>query len=254
VQHPQSDLEKRLLEKLADCQRLALLGRLSANLTHEINNQLTGVSGYVQLLLGQERAQAVEKELEKINFSANEAKRMILNFKRFARFKGQETEYNSLNAIIKQVLDLYRRPFSKKNLQITEEYSDDLPVIEFDAAALEQVFINVVQNSFEALQEAGGCLTVRTECDHEHLLATFEDDGPGFSAEALENLFNPFFSTKKHLHCAGLGLATAKVILNGLGGEISTKPLPKSGSCVEIDLPLADSDREHREHRNENYE
>jgi C4-dicarboxylate-specific signal transduction histidine kinase len=245
VQHPQSDLEKRLLEKLADCQRLALLGRLSANLTHEINNHLTGVSGYVQLLLGQERAQAVEKELAKVNFSANECKKMILDFKRFARFSAPEKEYNSLNAIIKQVLDLYRRPFSKKDLQIAEEYSVDLPVIELDAAALEQVFLNVVQNAFEALQETGGRLTVRTEFVQEHLLATFEDDGPGFSAEALGNLFNPFFSTKRHLHCAGLGLATAKVLMNGLGGEITVEPLLKSGARVKIDLPLADSDQKH---------
>jgi len=232
----------RFIENLVDCQRLALLGRLSSNLTHEINNQLSGVSGYAQLLLGQERAQALAKELEKIHFSALECKKLVFNFKRFARFNSQEKEYNSLNALIQQALEIFRRQFSKKNLHVHENYCPELPVLEMDAVALEQVFLNVIQNSFDALQESGSRLSISTGVENESIFAVFEDDGPGFSAEALQQLFTPFFTTKRHLHCAGLGLAAAKMLVEKNRGTIAIKSLPDGGSRVKITLPLNEPD------------
>jgi two-component system NtrC family sensor kinase len=241
-QQPIEELKTPRAEKLIDCQRLALLGRLSSNLTHEINNHLTGVSGYAQLLLGQERAKELAKELEKIYASANECKKLISSFKRFAGFQNQEKEFNSLNIIIQQVLELYRRQFMKTNLQINEDFSPDLPVIEINAAALEQVFLNIIQNAFEALHESGSRLTVTTRRQNNRIIATLEDDGPGFSPEAMLHLFEPFFSTKQNLHCAGLGLATAKMLLEKLGGQITVETLPKAGARVMVILPLEESD------------
>jgi two-component system NtrC family sensor kinase len=243
----QDEREKRFHGNLVDCQRLALLGRLSSNLTHEINNHLTGVSGYAQLLLGQERAQELAKELSKINASANECKRLISSFKRFARFSSQEKEYNSLNAIVQQVLELFRRQLAKRNVEVVEEYSPEMPIIEIDAVALEQVFLNIIQNSFEALQESGSRLRVATNTENGYLVVTLEDDGPGFSQEALSHLFVPFFSTKQRLHCAGLGLAVAKMLLEDQGGNIGVEALPNSGTRVRVSVPLEASAREGKE-------
>jgi len=235
---PQDEITKRFLEKLVVCQRLTLLGKLSSDLTHEINNQLTGVSGYAQLLLGQERALLIARELEKISSSADECKKLIFNYKRLARFTNQEKEYCSLNIIIRQALDLFRRQFAKKNLEITEDYSDDLPVIETNAGALEHAFANIIQNALEALQESGSRLSIRTAIEDQQLLAVFEDDGPGISQEAHQRLFAPFFSTKSHLHCMGLGLAATKAVVEECGGKIRVDSLSESGTSVRILLPL----------------
>ena len=233
-----------LLEKLADFQRLTLLGRLSSSLTHEINNHLTGVSGYAQLLLGQDRSQAVEKELEKINSSANECKKLILNFKRCARFQHEEKEYSSLNLILEQAIDLFRRQFRKKELAIKEDYAPDVPVIEIDSVAMEQVFLNVIQNSFEALQEDGTGLSITTRTENGRIMAVFDDDGPGISSDAILHLFVPFFTTKNHLHCPGLGLAAAKMLLKNMDGEIVVEALPERGTRVKILLPLDEEKQE----------
>ncbi len=237
-QRPLDQPNDLLFEKLIDCQKLTLLGRLSSSLTHEINNHLAGVSGYAQLLLGQERGRLLEKELERINTSAIECKKLVIDFKRFARFNLQEKEFNSLNEVLKQVLNIFRRQFQKKNLQILEEYSASLPIVEVDIVALEQVFLNVIQNAFDALQEKGTRLSVATGVEKGSLFVVFEDDGPGFSDEAIRQLFVPFFTTKSHLHCAGLGLAASKRLLQENHGTIAIEALPAGGSRVKISLPL----------------
>jgi C4-dicarboxylate-specific signal transduction histidine kinase len=237
-QHVEDEIAERLLEKLVECQRLALLGRLASNLTHDINNQLTGVTGYAQLLLSQERAQALAKELEKINLSANECKKLIINFKRLARFGKQEKEFSSLNIVLQQTVDLLRRQLLKRNIEVVEKYSADLPVIEIDTVALEQAFLNVILNSFDALEKKGGRLSITTEKGDNQLVATFEDDGPGFSQDAFLHLYAPFFTTKDHLPCTGLGLAAAKMLMEKNGGRIEIGAMPEKGTRVRISIPL----------------
>lgn len=241
------EITERVLEKLVDCQRQVLLGRLSSGLTHEINNQLAGVLGYVQLLLGQERSQPVSRELEKINSSANECKRLVSNFKRFAAPGNHEKEYGSLNLIVQQAMDFFRRQFSKKDLCLVENYAPELPVIEIDAVALEHVFLNVVQNALDALQEAGSRFSVATGRDGGYLTVVFEDDGPGLTPEARMHLFVPFFTTKHHLHCAGLGLVAAKMLLDKSGGKISVEALPQAGTRVTIGVCVDESGHEREE-------
>jgi C4-dicarboxylate-specific signal transduction histidine kinase len=225
------------MEQLVACQRLALLGRLSIYTTHEVNNQLAGISGYAQLLLGQERAKAVERELDKIFTSANRCQKLIADMRRIGRFNSLERDYNNVNLIVKSALDLIRRQFEKKSLQVAERYASSAPPIEVDTTALEQVFLNILQNSLEALSEKGGSLTVTTSVEDTRIVATFEDDGPGLTDEARANLFTPFFTTKKHMNCSGLGLAVAKTIVEEHGGTLTVENSLSGGARVSVGLP-----------------
>ena len=232
-----SDATERMLKRLVLCQRLALLGRLSSIVTHEVNNQLTGVSGYAQLLLAQEESEQIEEELSKINSSADRCQKLISDMRRIGRFVDSEKEFDNINLLIKSSLNLLRHQFTKKSLQIIENYANDIPAVEIDSPALEQVFLNIIQNSFEALTEKGTSLTITT-CKEEdgRLTAKFEDDGPGLNEDALKHLFTPFFTTKEQLRCPGLGLSAAKSIIEAHNGTIHVSNTPAGGACVEVNF------------------
>ena len=224
-------------EHLITCQRLVLLGRLAPWITHEVNNQLTGVSGYAQLLLGQERAAAVAEELGKINSSANKCQKLIADLRRFSRFGNTRREYNNISLIIESSLDIIRGQFAKKSLRLIENYSPDIPPVEVDTTALEQVFLNIMQNSLESLEKDGGSLTVSTFTEGENIVATFEDTGPGLSEDARAYLFTPFFTTKEHLHCPGLGLSAARMLVESHGGTIDVSNMAGGGTCAKVSIP-----------------
>ncbi len=228
---------ERMREHLITCQRLVLLGRLAPWITHEVNNQLTGVSGYAQLLLGQERAAAVAEELGKINSSANKCQKLIVDLRRFSRFGNAEREYNNISLIIQSSLDIIRSQFMKRSLTLIENYSPDIPPVEVDTTALEQVFVNILQNSFESLEKDGGSLTISTLTEGGNVVATFEDTGPGLSEDAQANLFTPFFTTKEHLRCPGLGLSAAKMLVEAHGGTIEVNNMAEGGACAKVSIP-----------------
>ncbi len=152
-----------------------------------------------------------------------------------ARFGG-EKEFNNINLIIQYSLDLFRHQFVKKSFEIVENYSQDITATEVDTPALEQVFLNIIQNSFEALMERGSRLTITTSREGGQIVAAFEDDGPGLSENAREHLFTPFFTTKAHLRCSGLGLAAAKALVELHSGSIEADNLPAGGACVKVIL------------------
>ena len=233
----ESNPTEKMHEQLVTCQRLTLLGRLSAIIVHEVNNQLTGVSGYAQLLLGQEEAEPLQEELSKINSSAEKCRKLIADMRRVGRFSNSEKELDNINLLIKSCINLLRHQFTKKSLQIIENYGTAIPSIEVNAPALEQMFLNIIQNSYEALLEKGTTLTVTTlKEDDGRLVAIFEDDGPGLSKEAIDNLFTPFFTTKEKIQCPGLGLSAAKTIIEDHNGTIQVSNSSAGGACVKIAL------------------
>ena len=230
--------EQVLLEHLVKCQRLALLGRLSTMITHEINNHLVGVSGYAQLLLDKSQAAAFEKELSKINQSAHRCRDLVSKLRSLGRFAGGAKELNNINIILTSSLDLVRRPFKHKSIELLEDFSPEIPSTEVDTYAIEQAFLNVIQNSLEAFgDKKGGRLSITTRVENGDIIATFDDNGPGLSEDARRNLFKPFFTSKAELNCAGLGLAAARAVVEAHGGTIDIDDSSGGGVKVRISLP-----------------
>jgi C4-dicarboxylate-specific signal transduction histidine kinase len=225
-------------EYLLNCQRLAMLGRLSTIVTHEVNNHLTGVSGYVQLMLESADAAGLEEGLGKINTSALRCQKLIREIRQVGRFTDGNREVGNINLILGSCLELVRHQFKQKSHTIVEDFSSDLPSGEFDTPAVEQMFLSMIQNSFEAFEKKGGSLRIATRVKSEGIVVTFEDDGPGISEDARENLFMPFFTTKEDLNCPGLGLAAAKMIMEDHGGTIAINDTAEAGTHVEIVFPV----------------
>ena len=232
-----TDITERMLSQLVTFQKFSVLGRICSGIMHELNNHLTGVTGYAQLLLSQERAKELASELEKINVSANKCQKLIASLRRFSRLGGEGREYNNVNFVIKSSLDLIRHQFTKKSIRIVENYVDEIPPIEVDTPALEQAFLNIIQNSLEALDEGKGCLSITTLKEDGRIVAIFEDDGPGLSEDALTHLFTPFFTTKERLHCVGLGLTVAKMVVEAHKGSTEVSNVPEGGTRVRVSLP-----------------
>ncbi len=230
------DAVSRMLSQLTTFQKFVLMGQLLSGITHEVNNHLTGVYGYAQLLLSQEHTKTVAKEADKICASAIKCRNLIADLKRFAQFT-EEKEFNNINLILKSSLDLVRRQFLKKSFRLSENYAEDIPPFEVDATALEQMFLNVIQNSFAALQEKGGGLSISTRREDGRVVAILEDDGPGMSEEALAHLFTPFFTTKAHLRCLGLGLTASKMLAEAHGATLEVNNRPSGGTSVKVSFP-----------------
>lgn len=227
-----------LREHLVNCQRFAMLGRLSAIVTHEVNNHLTGVSGYAQLMLDSADATGFEKGLGTINTSALRCQKLIREFRQVGRFINGNKEVGNINIILGSCLELVHHQFKQRSHSIIEGFSPDVPSGEFDTPAVEQVFLNVILNSFEAFEEKGGSLSIVTQVKDENIVVTLEDNGPGLSEDARANLFVPFFTTKEDLNCPGLGLAAAKMVMEAHGGTIDIKERAEGGTHVEIIFPM----------------
>ncbi len=235
--------EQVLLEHLVKCQRLALLGRLSTMITHEINNHLVGVSGYAQLLLDKSQAAAFEKELSKINTSALRCRDLVGKLRSLGRIGSGARELNNINIILSSSLDLVRRSFKQKSIELLEDFAPDIPSTELDTHAIEQAFLNIIQNSLEAFgDKKGGRLSIATRIEGGKIVATFDDDGPGLSEDARCNLFKPFFTSKADLNCAGLGLVATKAVIEGHGGSIDVDDSSAGGVRARIYLPIDPAD------------
>jgi two-component system NtrC family sensor kinase len=227
-----------LHENLVNCQRLAMLGRLSAIVTHEVNNYLTAVSGYAQLILESGDAPGFETELEKIDTSALRCQKLIKEIRQVGRFINGKKEVGNINIILRSCLLLVRRQFKQESHTIIEDFSSDVPASEFDTPAVEQVFLNVIQNALEGFEEKGGTLSIATRLKDGDIAVTFEDNGPGLSEDARANLFVPFFTTKKDRNCLGLGLVASRMIMEAHGGTIAIQESNGGGTQVEIIFPL----------------
>jgi C4-dicarboxylate-specific signal transduction histidine kinase len=196
------------------------------------------VSGYAQLLLDNAAAADFTKELSRINVSAHRCQTLIRELRQLGRFENGAREVNNINLILRACLALSQRQFTRESHELIENFSSDVPSQELDSPAIEQAFLNVIQNSFEAFEERGRRLTISTRREGGQTVAIFDDNGSGLSAKAKENLFTPFFTTKQELNCVGLGLAATKMAIEAHGGTVDVGESPEGGTLVRVALPI----------------
>jgi signal transduction histidine kinase len=130
----------------------------------------------------------------------------------------------------------------KANVEVEIDAPDDLPTLEGDGRALNQVFLNLLKNAAEAYAEGGGTIRVRMRHEGGVIVVEIRDDGPGIAPELHERLFEPFFTTKEAGRGTGLGLSISRRIVSEHGGAISVKSAPGEGTCLRIELPLRSAD------------
>lgn len=235
--------EKLLQQQLIQSEKLSAIGELISGIAHELNNPLTGVMGYSQLLqLRNDLDDRAKENLLKINNLALRCQRIVQNLLSFARKQKPERTLSDINEILEKTVELRSYEFQVNNIDIHRELDRDLPKTIADAHQLQQVFLNVLTNAEQAMLEASGQgnLTIRTRHDRQNRRVVVEiaDDGPGIPENYLTRIFDPFFTTKEVGKGTGLGLSLSYGIIKEHDGNIYARSRPGHGATFIIELPI----------------
>jgi len=245
-----SDLEqkvtelKRLQGQLIQTEKLSAIGELVSGVAHEINNPLTSVVGFTQLLLETAENPRDREFLEKIFSEAMSCSEIIRNLLTFARRHPAEKSYHDVNEILRKALELKAYQLETDGVEVIERLDPDLPLALIDPHQIQQVFFNIINNAHQALVEkkkGGGDLlrlTIISERKKEELMISFQDTGPGISPDVLPKVFEPFFTTKEVGVGTGLGLSISYGIVKEHGGEILVENRLGEGVTFIVALPL----------------
>jgi signal transduction histidine kinase len=230
-----SEAQRRIIEQ----EKLRSLGEMTANIAHEIKNPLVVIGGFTKRLAKRLRLDAADSRYVDI---------ILKEVDRLEKILGEVLDYVKegpivkdscdLNEIVEETLALFSADASWENMAVVRDYEPSLPPVYCDGQQIRQVFINILMNSHEAL-DGGGTIVVRTALeesnDRMYVTTSFTDTGGGMDPAILENVFNPFFTTKER--GTGLGLAISnKIILNHMG-HIEVHNMPGRGVTFTILLP-----------------
>ncbi len=210
-----------LQAKLAHAERMATIGRLVSGVAHEVNNPLAAILGFTDLLLENPEIPASAHEpLGIILQETQRTKHIVQDLLSFARQRPVQREAVRLSAILRQTIKLRSYDFSSHGVEVVEEFDEDLPTTIGDSQQLQQVFLNIVNNAYDAIQEAGrrGKIILRTKRAGNSVEVALIDNGTGISDPA--KIFDPFFTTKPTGKGTGLGLSICYGIVRAHGGEI----------------------------------
>jgi PAS domain S-box-containing protein len=237
--------EKEKEEQRYNIEKLASMGTLAAGVAHEINNPLAIILGFSDLLIEKSNPNTEQYDILKtIEKQAFNAKRVVENLLRFARYTEDKEELVDVNESIEQILSIVKNTLFLNNISLQQQLHDNLPKVKADPLELEQVFLNILNNAIHAMR-GGGVLTITTKLINEKTEIRFSDTGHGIKKEYRSKIFDPLFTTKKVGDGTGLGLSVSYGIITKYGGIISfeTKTADESnepGTTFVITLPAVD--------------
>jgi PAS domain S-box-containing protein len=239
---------RRTQEQLLNSEKMAAIGQLISGVAHELNNPLTAILGYSQLLSssGQMGPQGIEYS-EKLYKQAQRTHRIVQNLLSFARQHKPERLPTRINQILEDTLALRDYDLRTSNIRMHLNLAEDLPIMFADPHQLQQVFLNMVNNAVDAILEASekGDLWVTTRADSTRLYVEFTDSGPG--VQEASRVFDPFYTTKPVGKGTGLGLSICYGIVTEHGGTIRVRNLPQRGASFTIEFPLGVATAPHTE-------
>ncbi|MFV0350029.1 MAG: ATP-binding protein [Halodesulfovibrio sp.] len=253
---------KSYQDQLIHSQKMESVGKLAGGVAHEINTPLGIILGYAQLLQEDvpEESQ-IHSDLAIIEKQAKFCRKIVADLLGFSRQTGSEKKEMCFNNSIMEVVQLIRHAFKLDNVEIVTDLDDRFPIIFGDPEKLKQVWINLLSNATEAMEEGGGLIRIVTRLDVKSftITAMFMDTGSGIRPENLSTIFDPFFSTKPVGKGTGLGLSVSFGIIEDHEGTIEVvSPLPAGmiekeqlesvprgpGTAFIVTLPLESSDGE----------
>jgi PAS domain S-box-containing protein len=229
--------EKDLTDQLVQAAKMAEIGKLSAGVAHEINNPLTGILAYTEDIL--ESLPPDEPLLDDLRVILREAMRcrsIVRNLLDFARQEKPRLEKLNPNQVIDNTLALIEKLPQFRDVSITKNLAEDIPPIQGDLHQLQQVILNLLSNSAEAMNKSGNIkLSTSLDGQKKRCLFTIEDDGPGIPESARDMIFKPFYSTKG---TNGLGLAVSWGIIERHRGTIEIDDAQGGGAVLRVILPV----------------
>lgn len=234
--------QKRLQEELVRSEKLAGIGTLASGIAHEINNPLGGILGTAEIMLDEveDNEKLKEYTTDIIKYSETAAE-IIKDLTNYSRMQDNRPQQINISEVLENSLVLAKRGMSFENITVRKQY-EELPLMEADPNELQQVFLNILINAVQAMI-MGGTLTIICEKRLGNAYISIQDTGHGIPQENMENIFNPFFTTKDPGQGTGLGLSITHQIIYNMGGRIDVRSSPGEGSTFEIYLPLNEKER-----------
>ena len=249
--------QKMLQEQLIQSEKMSAIGQLVSGVAHELNNPLAGISAFAQLLLAEKRFPPDQRTAaETIYSEARRASRIVQNLLTFARQHKAEKVPTAINQVLDDTLELRGYELRVRGIDVRREYDESIPDTMADAHQLQQVFLNLITNAEQAMEQRDGHhhrLTVSTRRNGDAIRIEVEDTGAGIPANLIERIFNPFFTTKPTGSGTGLGLSISLGIVREHEGKIWAENAAQSagggGARFVVEIPITEPRRsgEHAE-------
>jgi len=232
-------LEQATRQQIGRSEKLASVGRLAAGVAHEINNPLTGVLAFADLLRSKENMDEQDRQdLELIIRETKRAREIVRGLLDFARETPSVKTCLNLNEVLAETVRLLGKREAFQNIYIVENYAERLPPVNGDKNQLQQVFLNLCLNACEAMPD-GGTLLVGTATAGDRVVVEVTDTGCGIKREHLDQIFEPFFTTKPVGKGTGLGLSVSYGIVRQHGGTLEVTSDEGKGTTFTVGFPAA---------------
>ena len=250
----EKELEMQIIQK----DKLAAIGLLTAGIAHELNTPLASALLNTQMLKEDTRTEWPD-QVPVLNSIEEEIKRagsVVRNILDFSRQTQVESAVTDVNSVLTKLLDISAKLCSEKSIFVRRELHPGIPLARGNASILHQVFMNVVSNAIEAMDN-GGTLSVFSKFlpEQHKVVVDIKDTGPGISREHIDGVFDPFFTTKASEDGTGLGLAISYSMVKKMGGEIKVVSScdergnfpDEKGTIFSIELPVIEEDNPHNQ-------
>ncbi|HEY6304635.1 MAG TPA: ATP-binding protein [Terriglobales bacterium] len=227
---------RRTQEQLLQSEKMSAVGQLISGVAHELNNPLTAILGYAQLLEGAGLDHQSADYVRKLFKQAQRTHRVVQNLLSFARQRKPQKQEVDLRKVLEESLTLREYDLKVNNVSLERDIPEDVPSVVVDPHQLEQVFLNIINNALDAMVEASasGVLKVRVFKKDVYVCVEFDDSGPGIKDPS--RIFDPFYTTKSVGKGTGLGLSICYGIVKEHGGEIVARNREGGGATIEVRL------------------
>lgn len=233
--------ERAMRASLMASDRLAAIGELVAGVAHEVNNPLSSISAFAQLLLRDGGLSSAQRDsIEVIKSETLRASQVVKDLLAFARRSDPLREPLDLNGVVLRTLRLRGYQMASSRIDVQTELASALPQVVGDPRQLQQVCLNLITNAAQAMTPlGGGTLVVSTRLNGNQVVLDVRDTGPGIPERARTHIFEPFFTTKREGEGTGLGLSVSYGIIAAHGGTIEVADSSTAGTTLRVTLPVA---------------
>jgi PAS domain S-box-containing protein len=230
---------RKTQEQLLQSEKMSAVGQLIAGVAHELNNPLTAILGYAQLLETEGLNSRAHEYVSKLFKQAQRTHRVVQNLLSFARQRTPQREEVDIRKVLDETLALRDYDLKTNNIRVERDMASEPAMVVADPHQIEQVFLNIINNAVDAILETGrtGKLAIRVYLQGGHVCAQFSDDGAGIKDP--KRIFDPFYTTKSLGKGTGLGLSICYGIVKEHGGDITANNAPEGGAVIEVRLPAA---------------
>ncbi len=231
-------LDEDLLEQLAWNEKMAELGQLAVGMVHELNTPLSVIVSATQLILREEELSSSVKEMvERIDMEVQRLSLFTRGLLSFARKDDGTKGETDVNQVLQEVMHFLKYEAQKRSVKVVDDLDFRVPAIAADVNRLKQIFMNLVMNAFQSMDEGGSLLLRSFQPDSGSVSIQVADTGKGITKSNLIHIYEPFYTTKKSGKGTGLGLFITKKLVESFSGTISVESTEGEGTCFTLTFP-----------------